>query len=175
MCIAFSAAGSGQCWDGWEDWDSVSSSPFPEKQRKLEEQVEEERNGHPTQKWSMQLTIPKQGCCYLPRLFAPASVSLSWERSPPLHRIHITSVAFLPLQYLNRQRKLAVVSCSATRELASFFIAPSPPLGGSDRLNQSLCFVATCCLLSYLVSLASLKVALDYLALLQNPSVILAL
>lgn len=135
-CIAFSAAGSGQFWDGWGDWDSVSSSPFPEKQRKL---VEEERNGQPIQKRSMQLRATK------PSSVVRTSISVPFiGEIPPFHRIHIPSIAFLPLEYLNRQRNLAVVTCSATRELASFFIAPFPPLGGSNRLNQSLCLVATC-------------------------------
>lgn len=117
------------------DWDSVSSSPFPEKQRKLVE----ERNGQPIQKRSMQLRATK------PSSVVRTSISVPFiGEIPPFHRIHIPSVAFLPLEYLNRQRNLAVVTCSATRELASFFIAPFPPLGGSNRLNQSLCLVATC-------------------------------
>jgi len=75
-CIAFSAAGSGQFWDGWGDWDSVSSSPFPEKQRKL---VEEERNGQPIQKRSMQLRVPKQGC-------AATFLGCSHQHQCPFHR-----------------------------------------------------------------------------------------
>jgi len=81
----------------------------------------------------------------LPSSVVRTSISVPFiGEIPPFHRIHIPSVAFLPLEYLNRQRNLAVVTCSATRELASFFIAPFPPLGGSNRLNQSLCLVATC-------------------------------
>lgn len=81
----------------------------------------------------------------LPSSVVRTSISVPFiGEIPPFHRIHIPSIAFLPLEYLNRQRNLAVVTCSATRELASFFIAPFPPLGGSNRLNQSLCLVATC-------------------------------
>lgn len=148
-CVpSFNASESGQCgMVGWwiGIWDSIYSLHLPgeaaaaaaeEAKKWSQSQRERERGGGEERVncSSVSLNLNTSASSFLASSQCPFHFQTRRDRPFPTLRCHYNiAVANLSLQYLNRQRKLAVATCSATRplELPPFFIASSPSSGGS--------------------------------------------